>query len=120
MTPEDELLAARLDKNKHEAQAACLSLLEERGLAAVLLDVEPLFDGRSLFFYFLGPTSPAVEAITEQLAAAYEAQAGLRKFAETMLAGCGPGCGTAEAAGQGCVTGGGCSSCAVAGACGVK
>jgi hypothetical protein len=117
MTPEDELLAARLEKNKHQAQEACLALLAERGLAGVLLDVEPLFDGRSLFFYFLGDVSPEVEAVTEQLAGVYEAQAGLRKFAETMLAGCGPDCGTEAAAGQGCGTHGGCTSCAVLGAC---
>lgn len=114
MTPEDELLLARLERNKHEAQTACLALLAERGHAAVLLDVEPLFDGRSLYFYFLGDVSPEVAAITEQLAAAYDAQAGLSKFAETLIDGCGPECGTGEAGG--CASGG-CVSCAVVGAC---
>jgi cell fate regulator YaaT (PSP1 superfamily) len=114
MTAEDELLVVRLEKNKQEAQAACLALLAEQGHAAVLLDVEPLFDGRSLFFYFLGDVSPEVEAITERLAAAYDAAAGLSKFAETMIAGCGPDCGTKGAGG--CASGG-CSSCAVVGAC---
>jgi hypothetical protein len=116
MTPEDELLAARLEKDKHEAQSACLSLLAEQGHVAVLLDVEPLFDGRTLFFYFLGEVSPEVESITERLASAYDAAAGLSKFAETLIAGCGPSCGTDEAGG--CGSSGGCVSCAVAGACG--
>lgn len=117
MSTEDELLAARLQKNKDEAYTNCLRLLAERGLDAVLMDVEPLFDGSSLFFYFLGDVSPAVEAVTEQLAAAYEAKAGLRQFADTLVTGCGPHCGTEQVAGGDCGTGG-CATCSIAGACG--
>ena len=41
-----------------------------------------------------------------------------RRFADTLSEGCGPGCGTEEAMGQGgCES---CTSCAVASACGVK
>jgi cell fate regulator YaaT (PSP1 superfamily) len=115
MTTEDELLAARLQKNKDQAYRHCVDLLQQRRLDAVLMDVETLFDGSSLYFYFLGGVSPEVEAITEQLAAAYEAKAGLRQFADTLLSGCGPDCGTAAAAG--CSTGG-CAGCSIAGACG--
>ncbi|MEQ8790890.1 MAG: PSP1 C-terminal domain-containing protein [Pirellulaceae bacterium] len=115
MTTEDELLADRLQRNKDEAYSHCVSLLRERQLDAVLMDVEPLFDGSSLYFYFLGGVSAEVEAITEQLAAAYEAKAGLRRFADTLVTGCGPDCGT-EAAAGGCGTGG-CAGCSIAGAC---
>ena len=116
MTVEDELLAARLEKNKDEAYRACTALLAERRLAAALIDVEPLFDGRSIYFYFLGAVTPQLEAITSRLGEAYEGKVELRKFAETMLTGCGPACGTDEATGAGCETGG-CASCSIAGAC---
>jgi cell fate regulator YaaT (PSP1 superfamily) len=119
MTPEDHLLLARLERDKDEAYAACQTLLAERGVAAVLMDVEHLFDGRSLYFYFLGEVTPELEAITQELADAYETRVQFRKFADTLTAGCGPACGTEEATGGGCGDGG-CSSCSMATACGTK
>ena len=119
MTVEDELLEARLDKNRQKALDACVARLAERNIRATLLDVEHLFDGRSLFFYFLGEVTPDVEAITTELAEVYDAAAQFRKFSETLAEGCGPGCGTEEAPAHGgctlCAT-----ACAVAGACGTK
>lgn len=117
MTVEDELLQARLSKTRLQAMNSCESLLVQRQLPATLLDVEQLFDGSSLLFYFLGDVPAEVETLTAELAEAYEATAQTRKFAETLTEGCGPGCGTEEAMGQGCTT---CSTCAVAGACGTK
>ncbi len=118
ITVQDELLQARLEKNRQEAYAACAAMLAESGVPAVLVDVEHLFDGQGLFFYFLGDVTPALEAYTGRLAETYEAKVQFRKFTETLIEGCGPGCGTEEAKGQGgCES---CSSCAVAGACGTK
>ena len=118
VTVEDELLLARLDRRRDEAFQACVTLLERRGLLAVLVDVEHLFDGKSLYFYFLGEVSPEVESVTAELAAVYEAEVQFEQFAETLSEGCGPDCGTDAAAGgcgpQGCV------SCAVAEACGSR
>ncbi len=114
---EDDLLLARLEKNKHEAYAACQSLLEARGISALLMDVEHLFDGRSLYFYFLGEVTPEVESLTAELAATYDTAVQFQQFSETLTQGCGPGCGTAEATGSGCGTSGGCSTCSVASAC---
>lgn len=116
LTVEDELLLDRLAKNRSAAFGACTEQLAARGLGVVLLDVEHLFDGSSLFFYFLGETSPELDALTAELAETYDANVQFRKFAETLTEGCGPGCGTAEAAGQGCGNGG-CSTCAVMKAC---
>jgi cell fate regulator YaaT (PSP1 superfamily) len=116
VTVEDDLLLARLEKNRGEAYHACASRLAEAGSPAVLLDVEHLFDGQSLYFYFLGQPTPELDTLTADLAAVYEAKANIAKFAETLTAGCGPHCGTEE--GGGCGTTGGCSTCAVA--CGVK
>jgi cell fate regulator YaaT (PSP1 superfamily) len=118
ITVQDELLQARLDRNRQEAYAACATMLAESGMPAVLVDVEHLFDGQGLFFYFLGDVTPDLEAYTGRLAEAYEAKVQFRKFTETLIEGCGPGCGTEEVKGRGgCDS---CTSCAVAGACGTK
>jgi cell fate regulator YaaT (PSP1 superfamily) len=114
VTVEDDLLLARLERNRESAFVACSARLAELSAPAVLVDVEHLFDGQSLFFYFLGEPDPRLDAITSELADVYEAKAQLQKFADTLTAGCGPDCGTAD--GGGCGSGG-CSTCAVVGAC---
>jgi cell fate regulator YaaT (PSP1 superfamily) len=118
VTIEDDLLLARLARNREEAYRACEQRLTERNIPAVLVDVEHLFDGQSLLFYFLGETTPELDALTTELAEVYEAQVQFRKFTETLTAGCGPGCGTEDAE-NGCASGG-CSTCAVVSACGGK
>lgn len=118
MTIEDELLEARLEKHRHDAFEACSAILREHQIPAALVDVEHLFDGQGLFFYFLGDVPPEVEPLTQQLAEKYEATIAFRQFAKTLEQGCGPGCGTEEAKGQGGCDD--CTSCAVATACGVK
>ncbi|WP_425398104.1 PSP1 family protein [Aeoliella sp.] len=115
MTTEDELLAERMERRRDEAFAECNKLLTDRRLPVALMDVELLMDGQGLYFYFLGDVTPEVDALTSELAETYEATVQFRKFTNTLLEGCGPGCGTEEAKGQG-----GCSSCtgcAVASAC---
>jgi hypothetical protein len=106
MTPQDQLLEARLETKRQAAYAACVTLLEQLQLPHLLIDVEHLFDGQGLYFYFLGEVTPQLEQATSQLAETYEAKVQFRKFTETLLAGCGPDCGTVAAAGQG-----GCGSC---------
>jgi len=118
MTIEDELLEARLEKHRHEAFEACSAILNEHQVPAALVDVEHLFDGKGLFFYFLGEVPAEVEPLTQQLAETYQTTVAFRQFAKTLEEGCGPGCGTEEAKGQGGCDN--CTSCAVAAACGVK
>jgi cell fate regulator YaaT (PSP1 superfamily) len=108
MTPQDRLLQTRLESNRHAAYQSCSARLAELGVSAALIDVEHLFDGQNLIFYFLGEVSPEVENYTQELAEAYEAQAQFRRFTDTLAAGCGPHCGTEEAGGGA----GGCGSCA--------
>jgi hypothetical protein len=43
MTTEDALLLARIEKNRVRAYEACVKLLEQRAIPAVLMDVEHLF-----------------------------------------------------------------------------
>jgi cell fate regulator YaaT (PSP1 superfamily) len=118
VTVEDDLLSARLEKHRHEAFIACCDLLATHQVPAVLVDVEHLFDGQGLFFYFLGEVPTQANSVMQQLADIYETTVEFRKFAETLTEGCGPGCGTEEAKGQGgCAS---CTSCAVASACGTR
>ena len=112
VTAADDLLLARLEKNRDSAYHACTALLRRRGLQAVLMDVEHLLDGQSLYFYFLGEVTPELEQITAELAETYETKVQFRRFAETLATGCGPDCGTEAAAGGGCASSG-CASCAV-------
>ena len=119
VTVEDDLLLARIAQRQQSAFDACTRWLGQRGVPAVLIDVEHLFDGQSLYFYFLGPPPTEVEQLTAELAATYEAEVKLGEFAEAVANGCGPGCGTEEAAGCGTKSGG-CSSCSLATACAVK
>src|SRR5262245_60813104 len=52
VTPEDELLLARLERDRERAFADCAELLRQRQLEVTLVDVEHLFDGSTLLFYF--------------------------------------------------------------------
>ena len=117
LTVEDRLLEERLEKHRQAAYEACAVLLRDKDIAATL-EVEHLFDGQGLIFYFLGEVTPELETYTAALAEEYEAKVQFRKFTETLIEGCGPDCGTEAAAGQGgCDS---CSGCAVVGACGGK
>ena len=113
-TTEDHLMWARLQKHRVAALDGCQQILAERGIAATLMDCEVLFDGQSIFFYFLGDITPELESLTSELANTYEAKAQLKQFADAMTLGCGPDCGTEE--GGGC-SDGGCSGCSIAAAC---
>ena len=113
---EDELLWARIEKNQTSAFQDCQRLLDDQDAQAALMDVELLFDGRSIYFYFLGEVTSEVEELVSELAETYEARVQLRQFGEAMLSGCGPDCGTDAAAG----CGDSCNACAIAGACATK
>ena len=113
---EDELILERLERHRDKAFAACERLIAERQLPGVLVDVEHLFDGESVYFYFLGEVDERLQALTEELAATYERKVRFKKFAETLANGCGPDCGT----GASQCSSRACGSCAVSGACGTK
>ncbi|HUY31574.1 MAG TPA: PSP1 C-terminal domain-containing protein [Pirellulales bacterium] len=118
MTIEDQLLEVRLRKNREAAYAACAGRLRELRLEVALVDVEHLFDGRTLVFYFLGRQPPELETVTSELAAIYDTQVQFQAFAGALTEGCGPGCGTDEASGGGCQS---CATgCAVSAACGTR
>ena len=114
LTVEDQLLAARLEKNRQAAYEACAARLTAINSPAVLMDVEHLFDGQTLVVLLPGRDDARVgSAHATELAELYETHVQFRRFAEAVDDGCGPGCGTEAAAGcKTCVSG-----CAVASAC---
>ncbi|HEX7378236.1 MAG TPA: PSP1 domain-containing protein [Pirellulales bacterium] len=115
MTVEDELLAARLNSKRQAAYEASRRRLAESGMNVSLIDVEHLFDGQTLVFYFLGPQPGELQGMLADLAAAYDTEAQIGSFSDLLATGCGPGCGTSEAAGRAC---GNCDTgCAIAGLC---
>ena len=113
---DDELILERLERHRDKAFHACQNLISERQLPGVLVDVEHLFDGESVYFYFLGEVDARLEAITNELASTYERKVRFKKFAEKLASGCGPDCGTGESK---CSTGG-CASCGLASGCGTR
>lgn len=116
VTVEDDLLLTRLERNRADAYEACARRLSELNLPVALIEVEQLFDARTLVFYFLGDMTAEVEAVTTQLAELYESRVQIQKFTDAVNEGCGPGCGTDAAAGcKTCVSG-----CAISAACSHK
>ena len=113
---EDHMIIERLNRFRDKAFQACSDELQKRSIRATLVDVEHLFDGESLYFYFLGDVDERLNALTDELAETYERKVRFKKFAEKLASGCGPGCGTSASK---CSTGG-CGSCALSGGCGSK
>ncbi len=113
MGVEDHLLLARSRRRQAQALRQCEELLQQRGVPDVLVDAEYLLDGNTLVFYFLGQPSPQAENLLQELARRFEAQVRLQDFVRAAEEGCGPDCGTEQAAGcTGCH-----SSCTLAAMC---
>ena len=118
MTVQDELLQARLEKHRQEAYEACAALLAEQQAVGRAGRCRAPVRRPGPVLLFPGRRAAGVETYTGRLAETYETKVQFRKFTETLIEGCGPGCGTEEAKGQGgCDS---CTSCAVASACGTK
>ncbi len=115
MTPEDTLLWTQLRDLSRQAYEECQRWLEKEGRSDVLLEVEPLLDGKTLYFHFLGQPTDDTNSMVERLANHYQEQVAESRFAKLLEHGCGPGCGTDEK--KGCGSGGGCAVCTVASAC---
>ncbi len=116
MTVEDEILWGHLQEQSNQAQESCQRWLNDQNVTGLLIDVEPLLDGKTLYFHFLSEVSPEIQLHLDQLAAIYERAVRESKFAQLLEHGCGPGCGTEEAK-NGCGSKGGCAVCQVASKC---
>lgn len=112
VTPDDRRIIERIDRFRDRAFAACSEMLRHRGIPAVLVDAEHLFDGQSLYFYFLGETPAGLDDLTSELAETWEAKVRFRQFTQKLTEGCGPGCGTKDSCSNDS-----CGSCAIKGNC---
>lgn len=115
LTADDRLLVERLQRYKRDAVRRCQDVLAASDSAAVLLDVDQLFDGNTLVLHFIGSVDALGRELTDTIVAEYESQVQSIRLSELITQGCGPGCGS-DAAG-GCGTAGGCATCALASAC---
>jgi cell fate regulator YaaT (PSP1 superfamily) len=113
--PEDELLWSKLQELSFEAAEACQCYLREQQSSDVLLEVEPLLDGKTLYFHFLGEPSEVLSSLLQQLVDVYQASVAGSQFAIAVEQGCGPECGTGGK--SACGSGGGCASCSVVKRC---
>ena len=116
MTAEDELLWGHLQQLGSDAHRSCIEWLDAQGVAATLVEVEPLLDGRTLYFHFLSDVAPEVQLQLDKLVSLYESEVQKSKFARLLEHGCGPGCGTDKAV-NGCGPKGGCAVCKIASQC---
>ncbi|GIX00785.1 MAG: hypothetical protein KatS3mg111_4117 [Pirellulaceae bacterium] len=90
--------------------------LAQENSDAVLIEVEPLLDGRTLYFHFLSDVPDAVQIELQKLTDIFEQQVAKSGLTQQLEVGCGPGCGTSDAAGCG-TTSGGCAVCVRSSTC---
>lgn len=110
MSPEDEMLWGHLRELGKAAHHNCENWLAENGIVATLLEVEPLLDGKTLYFHFLSEVGSDVQEQLDRLVTIYEAEVRESQFSRLLEHGCGPGCGTDEAV-NGCGSKSGCAVC---------
>ena len=110
-TAEDELLSVQLAEIARNAAQKCNSWLESSNQTEVLLQVEPLLDGQTVYFHFLEKPGESFQDQLEELLSIYESELSSSAFAKKVATGCGPGCGTSDRSGAGC--GSSCSGCAI-------
>lgn len=108
---EDELISAQLAEIAQSALLKCNNWLDGENRSEVLLQIEPLLDGQTVFFHFLEQPSPSFQDQLEELLRVYEEELASSEFVKKVATGCGPGCGTTERTGAGC--GSSCSGCSV-------
>lgn len=102
MTGEDQLLHAQLQQLGQLARDRAASWLSTTKTANVLLNVEPLLDGRTLLFHFLNQVDEVVQLELDHLIRLYEEEVASDPFVQKVIRGCGPNCGSPSAIGSGC------------------
>lgn len=99
----DDLLIARLDRDKRQAVELCRERLTDAGSRSILLDVDQTLSGDSLIMHFLGEIDESAAKIVQEVAELYETVVQTEQVAKGVNEGCGDDCGS------GC--GSGCSGC---------
>ncbi len=110
MTADDRVAAGILREGQKRAFESCRRLIDDRRVPVALVDVEQLFDGKTIIFYLLGDPPPELAELTNELAGRYAAQVMFRPFGDSAVGGCGDGC---QRDGEH-----GCGTCGTDGECG--
>jgi hypothetical protein len=74
LAPQDDSRLAILRVRRNSAFRWCQQELKRSRIATILIDVEPLFDGRSLYFYFADEVPKHSEPLRLWLCRAYQAE----------------------------------------------
>ena len=74
LAPEDDSRLAILRVRRNSAFRSCQQELKRSRITAILIDAEPLFDGRSLYFYFADEVPKHSEPLRLRLCRAYQAE----------------------------------------------
>jgi hypothetical protein len=114
-TAEDNLLQKQLEEAAQAAFEDCDRFLREIDSQDCLLEVEPLMDGKTLYFHFIGTPDESVTTHLQSLAEIFRETIQASRFAKLLEEGCGPGCGTEEKGG--CGSSGTCTVCVMAQSC---
>ncbi len=113
-TAAEERLAHELAVGCRSAIERCQSGLDGLHEGDVLLEIEPMLDGATFYFHFLGEPSYAAVEQLPHLSEICSDILGRSALARVIEQGCGTGCGASKG---GCGSGGGCGSCSAAGRC---
>ncbi len=115
LTAEDRLLQQKLSQAAQTAFESCQQLLRESNSRECLLEVEPLMDGKTIYFHFVGTPDESLTEQLQSLAEVFRETVQESRFATLLEEGCGPGCGTEEKGS--CGDSGACTVCVFAKAC---
>jgi hypothetical protein len=74
LAPRDDSRLAILRVRRNSAFRSCQQELKRSRIASILIDAEPLFDGRSLYFYFADEVPKHSESLRLRLCRAYQAE----------------------------------------------
>ncbi len=117
---EDSLLWRHLSREAEKTLDDCRKWMTAQGAADTLLEIEPLLDGRTLYFHFLGEPPADFTEWSQEIVDRYEERIRASRFFQMLEQGCGPGCGSDAKGGCGSKSqgsSGGCAVCVAASAC---
>lgn len=77
---EDLERAQRLKEQKHRARQECLNLIRELQLPMKLVEVEPLFDGSKIIFYFTAENRVDFRRLVKELARKFSSRVEMRQI----------------------------------------
>ena len=102
VTAEDQVRLARFERWRSRAYSACQSIIQQLDIPVVLMDVEALFDGESMYFDLVGSADVSLEPVSQQLRQVFGTDIRFRFFEHEEAHGCGTGCCSTSSTEGGC------------------